>query len=208
MKVAITTDTHYGYDHNTHKIHVKFLNKLRKACEDNDVKALIHCGDWIACDQHQLPRTWKMFREAMGNLPIIGVKGNHDRWDHSYWGVPARKRRWAKHPAGMSFVSMEEQHQEWADEYNIHLLQDNPYRYDDRGEEDTSIIGYNGWYRDALPQTNDLGRMFKAVESCPAGAYLQNQAHKNLQKCLDEVSYLECENPKLKIANNNNNFFI
>ena len=81
MKIAVTTDTHFGFSHNTHKIHEKFLIKLATACKEENVEMLIHNGDWITKNQHELPRTWKMFREALGDLPILTVMGNHDCLD-------------------------------------------------------------------------------------------------------------------------------
>jgi predicted phosphodiesterase len=198
MKIAITTDTHYGHDHRTHKIHEKFLKDLKNSCDENRVDAVIHSGDWISCNQHQLPRTFKMFRDALGDLPILGVLGNHDFWDFDYWGVPIAKRRWAKHPAGMSHAHMVLQHMEWAKDYNIHLLQKNPFRFDAFGSNDTVIMGYNGWYNDPMPMTNDSKYMASMYESCPLGVYLKNEAYKNLFWCLDEVDCVKSENKNVK----------
>jgi predicted phosphodiesterase len=198
MKIALVTDTHYGHSNRTHKVHEKFLKKLAKSCVEEKVDVLIHAGDWISVNQHQLPRTFKMFREAMGDIPILGVLGNHDHWDYDYWGVPAKKRRFAKHPAGMSLPRMMAQHKEWAEEYNIQLLENNPYRHDEQGEDDVVIYGFNGWYNQTPPNTNDPGQMAKMYETCPAHVYLANKASKDLNWVLSEVELVECENEKVK----------
>lgn len=118
-------------------------------------------------------------------------------WDYDYHGVPLQKRRWAKHPAGMSLPQMMKQHKEWAIEYNIQLLENNPYRHDGQGEDDTIILGFNGWYN-TTPITNDSQNMAKMYESCPVHPYLSNKAAKDLDHVLREVEYKGRENKNIK----------
>jgi predicted phosphodiesterase len=181
MKIAITSDTHYGYDHRTHKIHEKFLGELSDSCAKHKVDLLVHAGDWIADNQHQLPRTWKMFRKFLGNIPILAVTGNHDLWDRDYWGSPLKKRSFCRHPSGMSLNQMASQHIEWSLESNIHLLQDNPFFKDD-----FIFYGFNGWYGNSNPPTNDSNYMSPFYESAPTSLYLSNQAYKQLDKIILE----------------------
>lgn len=183
MKIAITTDTHYGFDHRTHKIHEKFLGSLKDVCIEHHVKLLVHSGDWIADNQHQLPRTWKMFRKYLGDLPILSVTGNHDYWDRDYWGSPIRKRSYCRHPSGMSLNEMFLQHKEWSLENNIHLLTENPYT-----TSDFVFFGFNGWYGHSNPPTNDSKYMNPQFESAPTSLYLSNLAYRQLDRILVDVS--------------------
>lgn len=77
MKIAVTTDTHLGASNNTIKIHEKFLKKLME--ESFDV--LVHTGDIASHKQAQLYRSLQMFREALGDIPMLVVLGNHDCLD-------------------------------------------------------------------------------------------------------------------------------
>lgn len=82
MKFAMTTDTHYGHSSSTHKIHLKFLKRLKYKMEEEEIKYLIHCGDWASSKQNELQRTWMMFRKELGsNIKILTVLGNHDCLD-------------------------------------------------------------------------------------------------------------------------------
>jgi len=197
MKLAIVSDTHYGHSHRTQRIHEKFLKKLSEACVEEKVDALIHAGDWISHTQHQLPRTWKMFRKAMGDLPILGVLGNHDHWDSETW-YDFKKARHTKYRRGKPYNAMVLDWEEWAEESNIHLLEKNPYRFDEQGEGDTIIYGFNGWYHNIPPLTNDVHHMPKLHEAAPIHSYLNNKAYKDLDWCLSEVEFKEAENENIK----------
>jgi predicted phosphodiesterase len=147
------------------------------------VDLLVHGGDWIADNQHQLPRTWKMFRKYLGDLPILTVNGNHDFWDRDYWGSPVRKRSYCRHPSGMSLNEMFLQHKDWALEHNIHLLRDKPFI-----KEDTIFYGFNGWYGHSNPPTNDSKYMNPLYESAPTSLYLSNLAYKELDKIILDIN--------------------
>lgn len=178
MRVLVTTDTHYGFDHNTHKVHQKFIKKIRQECENQNIDAVIHCGDWIATEQGELPRTFKMFREGLGDIPILGVEGNHCLWDYSF---RARRKKMKKFPSGMPLIQMLEQHKLWAAEYSIHLLENTPYYH---SASETLIMGFNGWYMSLSPPTNDATYMPLFVESAPSTQYLSHKAHKDLDNLL------------------------
>ena len=77
MKLALVTDTHFGVSQNTQKIHQKFLKKLME--ESFDV--LVHTGDIASHMQKQLYRSLFMFKEALGEIPMLFVLGNHDCLD-------------------------------------------------------------------------------------------------------------------------------
>jgi len=77
MKLAVTTDTHFGASQNTQRIHEKFLKKLME--ESFDV--LVHTGDIASHKQKQLYRSLQMFKDALGDIPMLFVLGNHDCLD-------------------------------------------------------------------------------------------------------------------------------
>lgn len=182
MRIAVTSDTHYGFDHRTHKIHQKFLEKLKNSCEELSVDLLVHAGDWISHNQNQMPRTWKMFREYLGNLPILAVIGNHDLWNSDYWSSNLKKRRYIRYPDNMSLAQTFIQHRDWSLEYDIHLLQDNPYISDEY-----IFYGFNGWYNHPNPPTNDSSYMSPTYESAPSNLYLSNLAYKKLDNIILET---------------------
>jgi len=172
MKLITTTDTHYGHSSRTHRVHEKFLLRLKRKCEEENIDALLHAGDWISCEQHQLPRTWKMFREIFGpDFPILSVIGNHDIWNQEIFSTSIRQRVWAKLPGLTSYAAIKSQHEKWAKEYNIHLLEGNPY------ETDTVIIyGFNGWYYYFSSESSDANSIPRMHESSPLQPFLSWEA--------------------------------
>ena len=194
MKIALTSDTHYGHSHNTHKIHQKFLTKL--ATEDFDV--LIHDGDWISSKQHQLPRTLKMFREALEDKPILTVIGNHDLWDVDNWNKQGHvSRASSKFDRNKSYRSMIIDHDEWMKEQNIHHLAWNPYQF----EEEVMFYGFDGWYSELPLRSNDTNFMPRLVDGCaPIDMFLANEAHKALDSILLQQEEHKKANPHLTYA--------
>jgi len=191
MKIALTSDTHYGHSHRTHKVHEKFLKKLA----DEDFDVLVHTGDWISCRQHELPRTFKMFREALGNKPILTVFGNHDLWDMDNWyhHNPKKVNRFSSHyNRKKSYRSMIVDHHNWMEEYNIHHLAWNPYQF----EEDVMFYGFDGWYYDLPLKSNDPNFMPRLVDgNAPIDMFLSNEAHKALDGILEKQAKHKANNP-------------
>lgn len=183
MKFALVTDTHYGFNHKTHRIHEKFLKKLNEECIEAGVDALIHCGDWISNNQHQLPRTWKMFREALGDLPILSVRGNHCLWNYETFHYSQIKKIRKKEVDVSSLHQMYDLHDQWAEEHNIWLLQRHPYEF-----KDVVVYGFDGWYANASI-SNDHKFMPKMVESCPTGVWLGKQAHDELDTLIEMAKW-------------------
>jgi len=172
IKLALTSDTHYGHSKNTHRIHEKFLEALAADIKTNDVKALIHAGDWTSYKQDQFKRTLAMFRKYIpANIPIVAVRGNHDLWQ----GGNRKKFGYIHHHGQMM-----QQHEEWFKANNIHHLEAGPMQLGD-----VIIYGFDGWYRVAEPTTNDEIYMgWNDVEGCPIMPYLSNRAHKKLDEIL------------------------
>lgn len=179
MNIIVLSDTHYGHDSKTHRIHEKFLFELKEVCNSNDVSLIVHCGDWISTNQHQLPRTWKMFRDYLGDTPILTVRGNHDLWNYDYWGVHEKKRVWAKFPANLKYPEIIEQHYKWADEFKIKILSEDPFFY-----KDFIFYGFDGWYGFIPPPTNDSRYMDKVFNGVGLSEYLNKKANRELDSIL------------------------
>lgn len=189
MRVGITSDTHYGYNHKTHSIHIEFLSMLAK--EELDV--LVHCGDWASSDQIDLFKSLKMFRAALGQkVKIITVMGNHDLWDSSHYITDGRKRYRNRRP--ISYAKMLLNHDEWLQTYNIELL--SATKSVQIGE---SIIfyGFNGWCDHLISDMNDSQWMPKTIQDCPAFTYLRHKAQVDLESIVQAKEAKKKDNPHL-----------
>lgn len=169
---ALTSDTHYGFNHKTHRIHERFLTILSEAVEADGVKCVIHAGDWSCNKQDQFYRTMKMFRKYIGEeIPIACVRGNHDFWDHVDGYKVARKRH---------FGELSNIHRSWFEEHNIHHLETGPLVVGD-----VIVCGFDGWYGRADPPTKDAEKMIDNIEGCPGMMYHSSRAYKELSRVLD-----------------------
>ncbi len=182
MKLLLTSDTHYGFSHNTHKIHEKFFQQLNQEIVHNDIKAVIHSGDWSSNKQDQFQRTLAMFRNRLGpDIPIVAVRGNHELWDY-------RKDKF-DHNTGMmkpqgkiSWETMDRLHQEWFQKENIHHLES-------QGKfviDDVVIMGFDGWYYHVNAPTNDGGMIISHVGGDTSMTYHSHRAYKALNRVLAE----------------------
>lgn len=175
MKVAITTDTHYGFmGDRTRKRHKLFLEKLQKAMADEDVKILIHTGDWITHRHEQLEKTFAQFRDYI-SCPILTVFGNHDFWNEK------RKNKM------ISWENLLRSQAESLAKYNITHVGVNPVVI-----EGYLFAGFNGWYKSHNPPSNDLNCMPHSIEGKPTHAYLSDKAYSDLNQLiysLDNFKY-------------------
>ena len=187
MRLAITTDTHYGYSNNTSRIHEKFLKKL--SSESFDV--LVHCGDIASHKQKQLYRSLAMFRNYLGSVPILFVLGNHDYWDLESWNQ--NNPRFNKK---IPYEDMRETQRNWFQELGVHYLQDSNFNFND----EVIFYGYDGWYKDLNPPSNDKLWMPPTVRDIPINSYLNKRAYSSLSKILDDSSKVINENPHIKLV--------
>lgn len=161
MKCLLTSDSHRGFDKNTHKIHEKFLIKIAE--EKPDV--VIHAGDWASNQQKQLEATFKQWRGALPNIPIICVFGNHDYWCH--------KERF-------SYQTMQDFHKKILKDFDIHHLgHSGPYE-----TPDVIFAGYDGWYSHVNPPTNDAINVPKDLTH----DIMSKKAHQDILNILDLTS--------------------
>lgn len=174
MKFALTSDTHYGHNKKTHDIHVKWLAEMYADLKANDVKLLIHAGDWTSNRQKQFHKTMQMFRAAMPDIMIAAVRGNHDLWQYKHY------------PRKMHHGTLNKLHQEWFKESNIHWLENGPLVIDD-----VIVVGFDGWYNLAFPPSNDGEQMIEYIEGVPSTVFLASQTYKKLDSILqtDDTNY-------------------
>ena len=194
MKFAKVTDTHYGFNHKTHKIHMKLLKELAHLCEKEKVEGLIHCGDWATTKQNEVQRSWKMFREYLGDLPIYTVMGNHCHWDYPTYGVHISKRKDWKN--GKPYGAMESDWEQWAGEYDISLMENHgPVVIP---EKNIAIYGFNGWYDQIPPNTNDSAYMPKSHHGAPIDQFLRWKAQKKLDEWMEHAAEVKIRYPGIK----------
>lgn len=176
MKIALTTDTHYGFKGDkTRAKHEKFLIALAKAMKDQNCVALCHTGDWISHKQVQLEKTFAQFREHIDS-PILAVFGNHDYWNEHNRYKPLNWEKLLKNQTEMLA------------KYNITHVGENPVVIDN-----TLFIGYNGWYKSLTPPTNDLQWMPKWIDGQPTHEVLNKKSHDDLNKLLYAVDNYQYE---------------
>jgi len=170
MKVLLTSDTHYGLNGKTHSKHSKFWKKIQKEIETQDIKVLIWAGDVAVNKQRQFKRSIEQAREHV-DIPILLVRGNHDFWD-----VLDRKDEQAGH---RGFHRLEYLHQHLFKKYDIHHLERGPKVIDN-----VLFCGWDGWYGDADPPTNDAYNMFQDVQGCPMHVFMSNRAWQQFDEIL------------------------
>ena len=172
VKFLLTSDTHYGYSPKTHRFHEKFLSELRDVIEEQEIACVIHAGDWSVNKQDQFYRTMKMFRQYIDpRIDLVAVRGNHDFWDSTDGYKVKSKRQWGQ---------LSRLHKEWFKELNIHHLEEGNVVIDD-----VIVCGYDGWYGQATPPTNDKKMIVNNIEGCPAMVYHSSRAFKELTRVLN-----------------------
>ena len=175
VKFLLTSDTHYGFNHKTHQRHETFLEGVQLAIKEEGVNCVVHAGDWSVNKQDQFYRTMKMFRKYIPlDIPIVCVRGNHDFWDYAKdYGYTSSGRK-------MHWGEMQQAHNKWFEEFNIHHLESGPFIV-----EDVIVCGFDGWYGQANPPTNDESQMIGNIEGCPTMVYHSSRAYKELMRVLD-----------------------
>ena len=142
MKFLYSSDIHFGFTERTSAIHESLRKRELSRLEFD---AVIIAGDLGASKIKHFEVACKFLRKVAGERPIFIVLGNHDFWDSSLF----------------SFHFLKEKQKDILNRYNIINLQ---YLIDDKLSGKTVvpaevggvvILGYTGWYRAILPQTND-----------------------------------------------------
>ena len=167
MKVALTTDTHYGFlGDKTRRQHEIFLKSLAEAMEKEGCVALCHTGDWATHRHEQLEKTFALFREYI-KTPIFTVFGNHDFWNekNKYKPLP-----WEKLLANQDELLVK---------YNITHVGKNPTVLNN-----VFFGGFDGWYHHLNPPTNDLKYLPQWVGGEPLHGLMSKKAYQDLNSLL------------------------
>lgn len=120
MKIALTSDLHRGFTHNTSIKHEKFFRELAE--EKFDV--LLLAGDLATNKVEQIESLFAHIRRIFPNKPTLFTLGNHD-----YWGTDK------------SLEIKLEYIKKYADRHGMHWLHENPYKKDG-----VTIAGWDNWY--------------------------------------------------------------
>jgi predicted phosphodiesterase len=131
-----------------------------------------------------------MFREAFGDKPILAVQGNHDFWEYESFHPDCRYSQYNKKEITYEF--MKERHKEWMEKYSIHYLSDKFFEKDN-----VIFLGYDGYYNEIPPRSNDYKFMPKEAMGVPIHQYLNKKAHDQLEEILFEGSKFKKEGKKI-----------
>ena len=169
MKLALTTDTHFGFSHTSGRVHETFLRKLRAAIEQSGAKILIHSGDWATVDYTQAERSMRQFTKALpSDVEILAVLGNHDLWN---------KGRFKKNPREIK-------------DYLALVMKELGICYLEREsfvKDRTLITGFDGWYHQPAPPTNDKHWMAEFTDDTLSMTYLSKTAEERFSHILAQA---------------------
>lgn len=144
VKLAKTSDVHAGHTQKTVLIHERFFAEMAEEWAKADgIDALILAGDLISHKQKSMKTLFRTIRNVMPHVPVVACLGNHDYWDEGkyYGGSKCRK---------YTYQELDEMHKEAFGEFNIHRVSATPLVI-----KDVAIVGFDGWYAQHNPNTND-----------------------------------------------------
>jgi predicted phosphodiesterase len=194
LKCALVSDSHYGFDKNTHKIHEKFWKKL--AQENIDV--LFWAGDIGSSKPENVHKSMVMARQYLPNVTILVNFGNHCYWSgrpdklpwkqdislYSYRGFYDARAKLPPRKRPMHYGQILESHKKVAQENNIVILDGDSFNL----TENIVVLGFMGWYKETKLgdlSTKDYKYLPENVEGVPIHVYLSYKAEKDLEKLLN-----------------------
>lgn len=176
MRAIILSDLHYGFSSRTRKIHERFVDLVAKKISEHNAEIVIITGDTASTRQKEIDKFFKLLRSKV-SIRVVVVWGNHDYWDDDYRTQSKARVR--------TMGELFQLHKKICEQYDLHYLGDG-----DLILGDYQICGYDGWYHDVDPGTNDLrpGRMLSFVESAPTHSYMNYRAHKDCERILESAT--------------------
>lgn len=180
MKIALTTDIHYGYSMNTYIILSNYLKQnliQLKECE-----LMVISGDLIASKQSSFTQLFKLLRHYY-DKEILIVRGNHDFWDYenkSYYDT---------------YRLMQINFRKECDLHNIIYLPDSPWY-----TKKFVFYGFDGYYSQIPPKTNDGHHMPLQAHDEDIHVHLNRKAHNHLQAILRDVDGFKDKHPDKKLV--------
>lgn len=178
MKCLLTSDIHYGYDSKSHSKQRKFWTRVSKEVVAQDIKVIVIAGDIAVNRQRHIECTFRLAREFVPNVTIACVLGNHDWWDTNDPKDKDAGRR--------SFARLSELHEELFKRYDIHYLQNKPLVVTDN-DKSFMFCGWDGWYANVHPMTNDDENIFMDVEGAPMHHFMSSRAWKTFDALLTQL---------------------
>lgn len=192
LKCALTSDTHYGFDSQTHSIHEEFWSNLSK----ENIDVLFWAGDISSSDLVDFERSLRMARRYLPNAKIILVRGNHDLWQDAFYktgknaplGVDPysyyRFRKLSKsYKRPLSFEELTLKQEKVMNELGIIHLNGMLHELNDHAV----VIGYDGWYNETNLNrlgTNDYKFLPELIQTAPAMIFLREKAEEDLERIL------------------------
>lgn len=154
MRLLIFTDPHRGFNDKTKKIHDQVFSKI----DPNSFDAVIVSGDWGTNRLKHVKESFRAFRQAFPDKPILGVLGNHDLWEtnHRISSLTSKYNLIYSH----------------AKRFNIHLLENNPFEMNG-----VLFLGFDGWYNHSPHDTtNDFEHISHFHQGSSAHEFLKRKA--------------------------------
>ena len=162
MKFILIADTHTDFDCDSTPIYKKYYKEILSKI---DFDVLIHAGDWCTKSYKHFDPALSLIREYISK-PILTVLGNHDIW-RSYNDLT-------------ELDDIKSYIREQFSKYDIHYLSEKSFEY-----EDIIVTGFDGWYNNIEPFTNDFKYLQKFYNDIPLSRYLNKIANDEVQRLLD-----------------------
>jgi predicted phosphodiesterase len=192
LKCALISDTHYGYDKNTRRVHERFFEGL----SEENLDVLFWAGDIGSSKPEHVEKSFAMARRYLPNVQIIAVLGNHDLWSGKPYAIPPSEdtfsyRSFYTARSKLPITKKPLRYPYLLERINKAALQ-NGIELLDAGEWWISgkvvVLGMGGWYKEcnlAALQTNDYKFLPETIDGAPTHVYLSYKAERDLGKLLD-----------------------
>jgi len=167
-RIILTSDIHYGFEGEYTRLRLeRFYRDLRKEFEPGDI--LVLAGDLSQGVEFLDPMCRQLRTHFVADeLPVLVVFGNHD-----YWG---------KHSSASAFIRNCRSMLQTLKKHDIHYLGHNPYKIDD-----IILYGFDGWYWNSSPPTNDILYMPKTVNDVQVHDYMYMRCRYDVEHILRTV---------------------
>lgn len=147
MKIAITTDTHWGFSNYAFEQNLQMLQDIK----NNKVDLILHCGDFGSSMYPERIDYWRTVRDMFPKIPIGTVFGNHDYWNGKFPTILLTVEELEKYKKPHSPADVIQQNFAIFEKYNISYIPDGLEFPDHK----VYITGADCWYHEEI-YTNDI----------------------------------------------------